>query len=429
MPVRLCKGTVWGWSVLAFCMLSAVWGMPSEASASDGERIVREVVLMRHGVRAPTQSAKTLRQWSTHAWPVWPVQRGQLTPRGAELVTGFWRHWQPVLARHGVLPAAGCPAAKDIWVHADLDQRTRATAQAVLDGVAPGCGLAFSVTTQAVDPLFNPVKAGLSRYDPQALAQEISQERLERLQVALEEPLRLLQAMSGGPSPALCREQGVPAPCAFADMPTRLHVGQAGDSVRIEGGAGIGSSLAEIFLLEYAQWPEKTAAWGTGNTQAIQAILPAHSATFSTLNRSAAVAVPRGGVLLGAIAHLLVDKDAPRLTVLVGHDTNIANMGGLLRMEWAVSGYPLNTTPPGCMLVFSLVESRPGERYVRVAFMAESLEALRSATPVAQGTERMEISVPQCRKPCRAEEFYTLVSRLAPTPLVEAGQAAVRSRF
>lgn len=54
-----------------------------------------------------------------------------------------------------------------VYAQADIDQRTRLTGQAFLDGVAPGCGL--TVHNQAdlkkTDPLFHPVEAGVCKLD------------------------------------------------------------------------------------------------------------------------------------------------------------------------------------------------------------------------------------------------------------------------
>ncbi|MFR1533031.1 MAG: histidine-type phosphatase [Bilophila wadsworthia] len=83
--------------------------------------------MSRHGVRSPTQSSETLESWSRKDWPEWPVKRGELTPRGAKLVTAMWEQEAAFLREAGLLPSKGCPEAGTIAVRADRDQRTRVT--------------------------------------------------------------------------------------------------------------------------------------------------------------------------------------------------------------------------------------------------------------------------------------------------------------
>ena len=78
---------------LALCVMAGLLHEPSYAAepVGDAPQLVKVVVLSRHGVRSPTQSEETLKGWSTHNWPEWPVHRGELTPRGAALVTTLWK--------------------------------------------------------------------------------------------------------------------------------------------------------------------------------------------------------------------------------------------------------------------------------------------------------------------------------------------------
>ena len=122
------------------------WPRPQAPTPkSEPTRLLKIVALTRHGVRAPTQKAKTLALWSTRAWPQWPVPQGWLTPRGGQLVTAMWEDLRGELLRLGILPEGVCPPPGRIFVRADVDQRTRATARALLDGLAPGCNRGYAV--------------------------------------------------------------------------------------------------------------------------------------------------------------------------------------------------------------------------------------------------------------------------------------------
>ena len=52
---------------------------------------------------------------------------------------------------------SGCPPAGSVFVWADVDQRTRATGDAILAGLAPGCNIAVRHAPADPDPLFDPL--------------------------------------------------------------------------------------------------------------------------------------------------------------------------------------------------------------------------------------------------------------------------------
>ncbi len=181
---------------------------PAAEAVEDGDaRLLKIVALSRHGVRSPTQDMKTLSVWSARLWPHWPVERGHLTPRGARLVTAMWADLRGVLLNHGLLPDALCPPPGAVFVRADTDQRTRATARALLDGLGPDCAQGYAVADAGPDPLFHPVKAGLFAFDPAATATDVlntTDGGLEQLQEDFAGPLALIDQLSAPPSPELC---------------------------------------------------------------------------------------------------------------------------------------------------------------------------------------------------------------------------------
>ena len=69
------------------------------------------------------------------------MKRGELTQRGAKLVTAMWEQEAAFLREAGLLPSKGCPEAGTIAVRADRDQRTRVTGEAVLEGLGAGSSL------------------------------------------------------------------------------------------------------------------------------------------------------------------------------------------------------------------------------------------------------------------------------------------------
>ena len=69
-------------------------------------------------------------------------------------------------ASGAAVSAAGCPASGEIYVRASPLQRTRATAQALVDGAFPGCGVMIHHVSGDADPLFQTDKFAATQTDP-----------------------------------------------------------------------------------------------------------------------------------------------------------------------------------------------------------------------------------------------------------------------
>lgn len=429
----------WSICTAVLCAFLASVGPANAERPREEPRLVKMVILARHGVRSPTQSADTLAQWSRRDWPEWPVRPGELTPRGAELVKRMWKQEGERLRRAGLLPAASGPAGTDaarrnaarpedgrpeaadagkgaIYIYADRDERTQATAEAILSGLDPEGGVMYArYPYHGPDPLFHPVEAGYCALDPAAVERELPPRDVEELERSLAGPLHDIAAVLGPASPDLCRKHGLPEGCTIADVPTRLTLAKDNHTVHLKGGLGMGASAAEIFLLEYAQWPDD-AGWGQVDRAKLETLLPAHSRVFGAVNRAPAVASSRGSQLLLNIANALASEEAPecvekaRLVIYVGHDTNIAAVSGLLDLHWHLPGYAPDEIPPGGALALSLWQRPDGEYDVRAQFFAQSLETLHD--PNARGELlRQDLQVPWCTLdgPCPLTQFELVV--------------------
>ena len=111
--------------------------LTSAATAADTStpRLLKVVALTRAGVSAPLQSDAMLDSWTERTWPKWPASRGELTRRGADLVSELWGELRNRYLALGVLPGNASPAA--VYVRADNLQPARATASALLRGILP----------------------------------------------------------------------------------------------------------------------------------------------------------------------------------------------------------------------------------------------------------------------------------------------------
>ena len=353
----------------------------------DQPRLTKIVALSRHGVRSPTQSAATLSQWSTRTWPQWPVPRGYLTPRGAKLVTAMWEDMRGRMQNLGLLPDAACPPPGRVFVRADVDQRTKATAKAVLDGLCSDGSQSYAVSGQTPVPLFHPVQAGVQRFDPASVAASIIDNAggdLDRLHEDNATALTHMQHLSAPLGPGMCSRYNLPPTCGLTDLPNSVSVEADGSGAGLSGALATASGMAEIFLLEYAQWPDISAGWGQVDARVLREVMPVHTSVFNTVNRAPVVARLKGASLLTEMMAALEGShrdqrcNAASLVVFVGHDTNIANVGALLGVNWQLAGYPDNATPPGSALLLELWE-QGGNKEVRVRFFAQTPEALHAA--------------------------------------------------
>ena len=93
-----------------------------------------------------------------------------------------------------------------------------------------------------------------------------------------------------------------------------------------------------------------------------------------------------------------------KLAAYIGHDTNIANVGGMLGLSWQPPRYQKDQMPPAGALLFKLRERAPGERLVNVAYVAQSLDDMRNGTgtksvrtPVAVPGRGGRRAMPACR--------------------------------
>jgi len=378
------------------------------AAPADALKLQRVVMLLRHGVRPPTKAQVVPAGMNDQPWPKWPVDYGQLTPHGYDAVrlVGHWDrgNW----AERGLLPAEGCPASVDIEVAASAKPRTQDTARALLEGMAPGCGLEIDFPATPDDDVeFHPLEAGAMPIDA-------------------DEALRAVQALSppggmqaeviahAGGLALLDQALGCTGPraqsgCSLAAMPAAI-VRNEGDRPDVGDPFGIASTVSQTFLLEYLEgMPMSDVAWGRLDRQQIEDLLQFHSLKFYYEGRAPYVAARAASPLASRMLEAMLD--GPKLTVLVGHDTNIADLGGFLDLHWKVPSYPRDDPPPGGALGFEMLSDASGEHFVRAFYRSQTMDQVRELQPlsVANAPSYEYLPIPACAALCPLVEFERLV--------------------
>lgn len=306
-----------------------------------------------------------------------------------KLLGAYYREW---FLKEGPLGREACGDAQRIYVWADTDQRTVESGRALAETLAPGCGIAVdSAPKGEKDRLFS----------------------------------------GAGEQRAPAKDVKV-APAALADLNAVLGGrGVAGSE------ASLAASLAEDILLEYANgFSEKDLGWGRLNARNLERILHLHADYAEITRRSPEVARARGSNLLAHVLASMEQAAGGKATsgalgrpgdtalILMGHDTNISNISGMLGISWHLPGYPANEAPPGGALVFSLWQDSAGRRVVRTQYLAQTLDQMHDAIPLSlsapPATEK--ISVPGCEAAdCEWSAFDRVVKNAVDAKFVPMG--------
>ena len=326
------------------------------------------VIVSRHGVRAPTKATQLMQDVTPDAWPTWPVKLGWLTPRGGELIA-YLGHYQR--------QAPDCA----ITVHTQAD-------------------------TSSPDPLFNPLKTGVCQLDNANVTDAI----LSRAGGSIADftghrqtAFRELERVLNFPQSNLClnREKQDESCSLTQALPSELKV--SADNVSLTGAVSLASMLTEIFLLQQAQgMPEP--GWGRiTDSHQWNTLLSLHNAQFYLLQRTPEVARSRATPLLDLIMTALAphppQKQVYGVTLptsvlfIAGHDTNLANLGGALELNWTLPGQPDNT-PPGGELVFERWRRlSDNSQWIQVSLVFQTLQQMRDKTPLSLNTPPGEVKL------------------------------------
>ena len=97
----------------------------------------------------------------------------------------------------------------------------------------------------------------------------------------------------------------------------------------------------------------KDVGWGPITRPQIERLLRFHSLKFTYANPPDYVARAPAAPL---VREMLIGLRAPgcAVTLLAGHDTNVADVAGFFRLRWQVPSYPADDVPPGGAIGFEL---------------------------------------------------------------------------
>jgi 4-phytase/acid phosphatase len=370
------------------------------------------VYISRHGIRSPTGKPAQYNTYSVAPWPEWDVPPGYLTAHGYHLMELFGSYDRLQLSTEGLLSARGCADSSSVTFYADSDQRTRETGKAIAAGLFPGCNVPVKSLPEGTnDPLFHPRPADFGPADP-ALATAAIAGRIGNDPASVTEAYRIqIGAMDKilatcGVTPASPQKR-----VSLFDVPASLSPGKGDHLAELHGPLNAASSLAENFLLEYAEGMSADhVGWGCVTGANLRSLIDLHTAATDFTLRTPALARVQASNLLDHVVRSLQQaaeskqiagvpgKPTDRALFLIGHDTNLTSIAGLLGLAWIADGRR-DDTPPGGALVFELWKDRKsGEYSVRTYFTVQTLEQMRSGTELSLSNppQRVPVFVPGC---------------------------------
>jgi 4-phytase / acid phosphatase len=405
------------------------------ADAQDPGSVRLVLVLSRHGVRSPTAEPGAMDAFSSKPWPAWPVQPGYLTPHGKQLMSIMGRWYRTYYAGEGLLPAQGCLAPL-VFVLADDEERTLESARGLMDGFDPQCATAIHPSPKrGQDALFAHDFSNATDADrEQAVAAVMGRiggdpRRLASVNAAL---LGQMQAVLFGCEPRACDAAKTAGKHWLKDQDASIKPSSGDGLLSIKSPLHNASTFAENFFLEYVEgMPMQDVAWGRVTPAQVGQLLALHSIYSDVSLRTPFVARAYAGPLAERILATLqqaAGAKAPQRAIgdaqakmifLVGHDTNIETLAGLLDLHWLLDEPPADPTSTGGALVFELRQSaQSGAFTVRAYYVSQSMEQMRNGTPLDLDHPPIvaPIAIPGCSDvgvahDCRLDRFARLIQQ------------------
>ena len=335
-------------------------------------------------------------------------------------MTIFGGYYRSYFAKQGLLTSIGCADAKYVAFYSDSDQRTVETGKALAAGMFPGCSVSEQSEQHALaegqpDPLFHSLAAGVGQPDHNRAVASIGGRigndpagLTDAYRPELEELQRILLSC---PPSSPCPQQGHAAAKLLLDIPASLDAGKGDHLAELQGPLNTASTMTENFLLEYTDgMPMDQVGWGRVDLTTLQRLMDLHTAASDLTRRSSYLATVQAS---NALAHILkrwskprpanlipgaLGKPDDRAIVMVGHDTNLSNIAGMLNINWLIDGRR-DDTPPGGALIFELWQAPTPSGYeVRAYYTAQTLEQMRNVTLLTldKPPSRASVFLPGC---------------------------------
>lgn len=385
---------------------AAVLAMATSAHAAsdpaDGLKLERVVMVMRHSVRPPTKAQATPAGTTAQPWSSWTTPYGDLTPHGADGARLMGAYYRTFLGARGILPREGCAPTGDVVAWASSKSRAIKTAEAFVEGLQPGCGLKVArPDSEETDVIFHP--ASIIDGDLALKASQRQKPGIAAETKVMAKEFAILDRVLG----------------RRLDRASHLEAAKD-DNASLEGALGVASTAGQTVLLEYVEGkPMDQVGWGRASKADIQALLRFHTIKFRYEVGNPYVAQRYAAPVVAEILKALGgEAGTGKLTLLVGHDTNIAALRGFLDAHFTAADYPQDDPPPGGAMGFELLRNAKGEAFVRAFYTAQAMDQLRELQPLtaANPPAYSYFPIPGCASLCPLATFQKTVGAKLASP-------------
>lgn len=404
--------------VTALCVPALAEDVPvlskADLAPGDGYRVERAVIVYRHGLRAPLDTEIGALDYSKEAWPVWATANAELTPHGREALRLMGQYDRALFTKLGLLQTTACPEPDHLLIYSDSDSRSIGSGDELREGLAPGCQIAVQhKKAGASDLTFTANAPGAAPFDATSALRSINSYTKGGpgvLAAQTQAQTRILEEILGCRTPASSSQQ-----CDIAAVPSRLDADNHG--IGLTGPIMITSGTAEVLLLEYAEgMPMSEVGWGRADMAKLTAISRLHALLFDIFDRSPYMAQRTATEMAPRIRSLLTSSGGPKVTLLVGHDNNIAALTSLLGASFQIPSYGRDDPPVGGGLGFLLLtDTKTGKQFVQLFYHAQTLDQMRDLTSLSlKSPPATQILAPKCAKGpkhlCSIEDLASLLT-------------------
>ncbi len=369
-------------NLLNFILLVSVCWTYVPAQNTNDYELKQVLIFGRHHVRAPyTSEGSVLHKATNKTWPAWDVEGTWLTTKGGVLEAYLGSYTRAWLKENGLLQANAKPQAHEFLAYANSMQRTVATAQYFIAGAFPAYNVPVhhTLSVSNMDKLFTPAVHNDS--------EEFIQEVLETMQqldkeMDLTKAYKLLDKIVAYKDSDYCREQG---DCSLAKStePTQFTI-KVGNEPSFSGRLRVAFVLVDAFNMQYYEGlPKKNIAWGKLKSKKQWKILSdvtegVMQMLFTSGNLAQELAAPLVNYIDEHFNAAPITADNPLVTLMIGHDSNVATLLKALNVEDYVLPDQFEHTPIGGQLVFQRWENtHTGEKLLKIEYVYQTRKQIR----------------------------------------------------
>ena len=365
----------------------------SPALAPEGYTLEKVTILSRHGIRAPLVGyGSALAEATPHTWTPWKTEGGHLTPRGGELETRLAHYMDEWFDAVGLIKKDSCPTTDQLLVYANSLPRTIDTGKNFVKGAFPDCDITVHNLEKigTMDNTFNPIVRSPVDDAFVAKAEKSIDDMLgdggfAKLNERLAKNYQILETVLDYDHSATCEKE---KQCDLEKMPNSLTFAQNKEP-GTKGPLRNGTGAADSFILQYYEgYPANEVAWGKIETpEQWQAIVDLKNIYTDVLFTAPVLAKEAASPLLAFIQNSFADhgyqhpliKDAQKakVTLLVGHDSNVASLLALLQTAPYQLPEQYEKTPISGKVLFEQWRDKDGKALLKIEYIYQTTPQLR----------------------------------------------------